>query len=135
MKIINASKELKAKWEPILNGWLEEVKIKDTDFTIEIYPHIECWGGGRGDYNQDKLIVLPVGSNDLDEIKFCFFHEVRHYQQDKKGKLFISPFLPPKHRLKIERDAMRFALKHQPRLSPWVKRVCARYEIKYEEMK
>lgn len=110
MKIVRTKKELKKIWEPILEGWLKEYNITDSKFNLAICPNVETPYGGRGGYSLLKnLIWLAVGSNQTEDIKFCFFHEIGHYQQGMRGVLDISIVTGEGTKV-LEYDANKFVM-------------------------
>lgn len=128
MKIKRTKRKLKKIWGPILKGWLEEANIEDTEFSVTILPTLGFEGDDnyRGDFNlRENLISLPVGSNDLDEIKFCFFHEVGHYSQFVRGSLSISLLeqnvVTFEQRSQWEYEANQYALDYGATPSKYVK--------------
>ena len=119
MKII--PKKMRERWEPILQGWLDAAGIDGDNLSIRLYVTKDMRPNERGRVMLgSKLIKLPVGSNDLDEIKFCFFHEIGHIRQIEVGWLSISALQSVELRL-FEYDAHAFALKHGAQPSDYVR--------------
>lgn len=126
MKILSTSKGLEKKWKPVLKGWLRELPNIDTSFSITILPVVEESPGIRGCLIIDtNTIILSVGSNNINEIKFCFLHEIGHWLQIIKGELstFIWQHANGSLIYKLEHEALKFALKYQYVLSDYILKV------------
>ena len=77
-------------------------------------------------------ILLPVGNNNTEEIKYCFFHEIKHWLQLLNGTLFITLWSGGAHsyRKTIEAGANNFAGKYQPYRNKFIKQVLASWKMK-----
>ncbi len=131
MRLTGKDKELNKKWRPILRGWLKELPPMDTDFSVKLVPETEIVPGVRGRfYIHVELIVISVGSNDRQEIKQCFFHEIKHLLQLRNGTLSISLLASAKEDRRNEVEACEFAAKYAPCESRYISTVLKIYGIK-----
>ena len=129
MRLTGKDKKLNKKWRPILRGWLKELSPMDMDFPVELMPETEIELDVRGQFQTwGNLIVLPVGSNDIQEIKHCFFHEIKHLLQLRNGTLSI--FASPSIMRREEKEACRFAVKYAPCQSEYISDVLKAHGIK-----
>ncbi len=135
MRLMGKDKELNKKWRPILRGWLKELPPMNTDFALELISRREIIPGARGQFKiSTATITLPIGSNDIEEIKHCFFHEVQHWLQLLKNTLPISTYTSRYcGNWEKEKEACGFALKYAPCRSGYILTVLAIYGIKKEE--
>ena len=133
MKIM--PKKMREKWEPILQGWLDESNIQGGDLNIKLYESAELSPNERGRLNiRTQRIHLPIGSNNLKEIKFCFFHEIGHFEQTRSGWLSISS-LRKESTKPFEVDAAKFALLHGAKPTKYIKWCWDSWNITKEELK
>ena len=131
MRLVGKDKELNKKWQPILRVWLKELPPMDMNFSVKLVPEEEIDPGTRGQfYIQEEIIVISLGSNDTQEIKHSFFHEIKHLLQKRNSTLAISIFASPEDAREDEVGACKFAVKYAPCTSEYISEVLAIYGIK-----
>ena len=128
-------KILPSKWEVLINQWCAEGGVNRKEITVVLCKEKEIEGYVRATaYVATQEIHLAIGSNNIEESKFCFLHELGHLIEFKAGRIDLATYaLRHSHWLESEHVAHKFALDHGGKPTEYILKCFEACSFPYEE--